>query len=216
MIIEQDQYDAKEIEYGKWLFSGPCDFKLGITTIDQLQQSDFPEIAFAGLSNVGKSSLVNALTGRKTLAKTSSTPGRTKQLNFFLLRENLMIVDLPGYGYAKASKKDIKVWTDLTIDYLKGRPNLKRVCLLIDSRRHVKENDHKVMDILDDAAVPYQIILTKCDKSKKDDVDKIISDIKVAAMRHTALHPNIIITSSRDASGINLLRAELANLSKRD
>jgi GTP-binding protein len=208
IMTEKEQ---AELEKGKWLFSGNCDFKIGATKLEHIQESDINEVAFAGLSNVGKSSLVNSLTGRKTLARTSNTPGRTTQLNFFLLRDQLTLVDLPGYGYAMASKRDIHGWTTLTKQYLKGRPNLRRVCLLIDSRRGIKQSDREIMDLLDDSAVTYQLILTKIDKVKKLDVEKIISDIKAEAHKHIALHPDVIPTSSRDNIGIDILRAELAS-----
>jgi GTP-binding protein len=204
-------HTPEQLAKGKMLFSGNCEFKIGATEIGHIPDSDIPEVAFSGLSNVGKSSLINALTGRNSLARTSQTPGRTRQLNFFLLRDMLTLVDLPGYGYAKASKTDIAGWTSLTRQFLKGRPNLKRVCVLIDARRGVKDSDRKVMDLLDDAAVTYQIVLTKSDKVKKLDVDKIISDIKAEAHKHIALHPDVIATSSHDAIGIDILRAELAS-----
>ena len=200
----------EEIDNGKWLFSGECEFKIGATKISVIPDSTFNEVAFCGLSNVGKSSLINSLTGRNSLARTSQNPGRTRQLNFFLLREKLMLVDLPGYGFARASKSEIKGWTNLIYDFLKGRPNLRRVCLLIDSRRGLKDSDRKVMDIMDDAAVAYQIILTKVDKVKKTDVEKIISVIKNEAHKHIALHPEIISTSSKDNLGLDVLKAELA------
>lgn len=200
-----------DIPTGNWLFSGSCDFKIGATQIEHIPDWPYPEVAFAGLSNVGKSSLINALTGRKTLAKTSQTPGRTRQLNFFLLREKLVLVDLPGYGYARASKKDIAGWTSLTLKYLKGRPNLQRVCLLVDARRGVKDSDREIMDILDESAVNYQIILTKIDKVKKNDVEKIISAIKAEAHKHSALHPEVVPTSSEDNLGIEDVRAILAS-----
>lgn len=204
------EFTEEQIKHGKWLFSGECEFKIGATKSEHIPDSDVSEVAFAGISNVGKSSLINAITGRKTLARTSQTPGRTRQLNFFLVREHITIVDLPGYGFAKASKKDIGVWTKLTREYLKGRPNLQRVCLLIDSRRGLKDSDRKIMDLLDESAVNYQLILTKTDKIKKQDVEKIISAIKSEAYKHTALHPDVMITSSKDNIGIDILRAELA------
>lgn len=205
-------YTEAQIEQGKYLFSGECKFIAGSTAISNLPNNILPEIAFAGASNVGKSSIVNALTGRRTLARTSSNPGHTKQLNFFQLREALVLVDLPGYGYARAAKSSIAEWTGLTKDYLRGRPNLKRICLLIDSRRNLKPGDIEIMNLMDEVAVIYQIVLTKIDKVKKDDVDKIISAIKASAKKHTAMHPEIIATSSREGYGIEALRAELTML----
>ncbi len=205
-------YTEENIEQGRWLFAGECEFKVGATKISQIpDMPDINEIAFCGLSNVGKSSLINALTERKTLVRVSGNPGCTRQINFFLLRKDLMLVDLPGYGYAKVSKSSRADWGKLITSYLKGRPQLKRVCLLIDSRRGLKETDNKIMDLLDEVAVIYQIILTKVDKSKKNDVEKIISDIKINAHKHTALHPEIIQTSSRDNVGLDILRAQLSN-----
>ena len=205
-------YTEEQIEAANHLFKGECNFIAGSTAVSNLPVNDLPEIAFAGASNVGKSSIVNALTGRRTLVRTSSNPGHTKQLNFFKLREALVLVDLPGYGYARASKESIAGWTGFTRDYLRGRQNLKRICLLIDSRRNLKPGDIEIMNLLDEVAVIYQIILTKIDKVKKDDVEKIISAIKASAKKHTAMHPEIIATSSRDGWGIETLRAELAML----
>lgn len=205
-------YTPEQIENGNHLFSGECNFIAGSTAMSNLPDNKLTEIAFAGSSNVGKSSIVNALTGRRTLARTSSNPGHTKQLNFFNLRDKIVLVDLPGYGYAKASKTAIAEWTEFTRDYLRGRANLKRICLLIDSRRPLKPTDIATMNIMDESAVIYQIVLTKVDKVKKSDVDKIISAIKTSAKKHTAMHPDIIATSSRDGTGIEQLRAELAAL----
>lgn len=202
----------EQIERGRWLFAQECTFIMGAVALDGLPDTDLTEIAFVGRSNVGKSSLVNALTGRKTLARTSNTPGRTQQINFFRLQEALMLVDLPGYGYAKASKTDIQAWTSLIFDYLRGRPSLRRVCLLIDARHGLKPTDIEVMSDLDKSAVSYQIVLTKCDKVKPAALDQIESDTAVRIAKHVAAHPQIIRTSSVKVDGMEMLRAELALL----
>jgi GTP-binding protein len=178
----------------------------------QLPEFALPEVAFAGRSNVGKSSLVNALTGQTTLARTSNTPGRTRQLNFFDLGSRLLLVDLPGYGYAKAPKTEIKRWTALTQDYLQGRPTLRRVCLLIDARRGVRDTDKEVMSALDTAAVSYQLVLTKADKVKQAELARVIDATQKLRPRHVALHPRIATTSAQKGTGIADLRAELAAL----
>jgi GTP-binding protein len=172
-----------------------------------------PEVAFAGRSNVGKSSLLNALTGRKTLARTSNTPGRTRLLNFFGL-EGLILVDLPGYGYARASKTDIARWNRLTEGYLKGRSQLRRICLLIDARHGLKANDEKVMTELDEAAVSYQIVLTKADKMKPGPLQRLVAETEAAVARHPAAHPQCHVTSSQSGAGIAELRAALAALAE--
>lgn len=205
-----EPYSPKQIERGRWLFSGDCQFKIGAANFTQIPESPIDEIAFVGRSNVGKSSLMNALTGRNTLARVSHTPGRTKQINFFSLRDLIMLVDLPGYGYAKASKKEVKGWNNLIIMYLRGRPNLRRVCLLIDARHGLKDSDREIMHLLDDVAVNYQIVLTKCDKVKKADEEKIISSITSNVGQYPALHPEIIATSSHKKLGVEDLRAALA------
>lgn len=201
-----------DIEIGRWLFSGECRFIIGAVKIDDIPAINCPEIGFIGSSNVGKSSLINALTSRKTLAKVSHTPGRTRQLNFFLLREKLCLVDMPGYGYAEASKKSIQSWSQLIHDYLKGRSGLKRVFILVDSRRGVRENDFQYMTLLDNLGVSYQIILTKIDKCKKHDLDKAIDLIKSKAPHHVAMHPFVITVSSRDGTNLEYLRAEISAL----
>src|SRR6185436_14500502 len=153
-------------EAGRLLFAQACDFVLGAATLDNIPQTRLPEVAFVGRSNVGKSSLVNALTGRKTLARVSNTPGRTREINFFNLGGRLMLADLPGYGYAKVSKAEHARWTELIFAYLRGRPNLRRAVVLIDARRAPLPNDIEVMELLDRAAVSYQLVLTKVDKLK--------------------------------------------------
>jgi GTP-binding protein len=169
-----------------------------------------PEICFAGRSNVGKSSLVNALTGRRMLARTSQTPGRTRQLIFFALANRLQLVDLPGYGYAAAPKADIKAWTGLTRKFLAGRPSLQRVFLLIDSRRGVGRADQEIMGLLDEAAVSWAVVLTKSDKLKPAQIDKIVKVSSVTISRHVAAYPEIFTTSSETKDGIEYLRAHIA------
>jgi GTP-binding protein len=207
--------DAAALEAGRKLFAGPCEFVAGAATVESLPPTSLPEIAFAGRSNVGKSSLVNALTGRKTLARTSSSPGHTRQLNFFDLAGRLMLVDLPGYGFAAASKGQIAQWTSLAALYLKGRPTLKRVLVLIDARHGVKDKDEETMTSLDKAAVNYQLVLTKIDQVKSTAARQATLDAtaKVAA-RHGAAHPEVLATSAARGDGIAPLRAALAALAQ--
>ena len=169
-----------------------------------------PEIAFAGRSNVGKSSLVNALTGRRTLARVSASPGATRQINFFDLAGRFTLVDLPGYGFARVSKSTKEIWQDLASAYLRGRPTLKRVCLLIDLRHGVKDSDHETMKNLDKAAVSYQLVLTKTDRLKAADVPRAIAAAAAAIRKHGAAHPDVLPTSSETGFGIAELRAEIA------
>lgn len=208
----EDSFDDDEIEAGRYLFAQNCTFLLGAAGLDQIPNSSMPEIAFAGRSNVGKSSLVNALTGRKTLARTSHTPGRTQQVNFFDLGERMMIADMPGYGYAKAPKDTVEKWTRLVNAYLKGRQQLMRVLVLIDARHGIKDVDRKVMKMLDTAAVSYQVVLTKADKVKAGPLEKLLENMHGELARHVASHPIIRCTSSAKGQGIEELRAELARL----
>ena len=201
-----------ELEAGRKLFAQRCDFVMAGVKPDDVPASAQPEIAFAGRSNVGKSSLVNALTGRKTLARASNTPGRTRQLIFFDLAGRLMLTDLPGYGYAKAPKQDIALWTGLTRAYLKGRPQLRRVLLLIDSRHGIKDSDREVMGTLDKAAVSYQVVLTKADKPRPAEVEACAAAAGAELARHVAAHPTVAVTSAETGLGIAELRAELATL----
>lgn len=210
----RDENDARRIEAGRLLFAKECQFVAGAATEDMLPELYLTEVAFAGRSNVGKSSLINALTNRNTLARTSNTPGRTQQINFFNLGGQLHLVDLPGHGYAKASKQKISIWTDLVNSYLKGRSTLRRVLLLIDARHGLKETDREVMDMLDVAAVSYQIILTKVDKSNQNDVKSITKKIEAELAKRPAAHPEIMLTSSVKGTGIETLRAELASLAE--
>lgn len=181
-----------------------AEFVLGMSDLTQLPDNDIPEVAFAGRSNVGKSSLLNALTGRRDLARTSNTPGRTQQLNFFNLSDRLYLVDMPGYGYAKVSKKMRSEWDTLIFDYLRGRPNLRCVFVLIDSRHGLKDSDEMLMEMLDDAAVPYRIILTKVDKQKN--AAPVIRDVEEKLAAHAAAWPQVLVTSSDDKIGIEDVR----------
>ncbi len=204
--------DADAEEAGRRLFAAPCTFVAGAASAAAIPPDTLPEIAFAGRSNVGKSSLVNALTGRRMLARVSHTPGRTQQLNFFDLGGRLMLVDLPGYGFAQASKKQVADWTGLTRRYLKGRPSLRRVLLLIDARHGIKEPDRPIMALLDEAAVSYQAVLTKVDKVKPDELAARLAATAEELARHVAAHPAIHLTSAHDGTGIATLRAGLSAL----
>jgi GTP-binding protein len=192
------------------LFAGSCNFIAAANNMKALPPVSLPEICFAGRSNAGKSSLVNALTGRRMLARTSQTPGRTRQLIFFAMENRLQLVDLPGYGYAAAPKTDIKAWTGLTRKFLAGRPSLQRVFLLIDSRRGVGPADEDIMGLLDEAAVSWAVVLTKTDKLKPAQIDKIVTDTSVTISRHVAAYPEIFTTSSETKDGIEYLRAHIA------
>lgn len=204
--------DIPELEAGRKLFAAPCRFLLSVAEMGQLPPGELPEVAFAGRSNVGKSSLVNALTGRKTLARTSNTPGRTQQLNFFDLGGRLMLVDLPGYGYAQAGKGEVKRWTALTRAFLRGRTQLRRVLLLIDARHGLKPNDREVMGELDKAAVVYQVVLTKADKVKPAELQRLVAQTERELATHVAAHPHLAVTSAVKGTGVAELRAALAEL----
>ncbi len=204
-----EDFTPQELEEARKLFAGPCDFMLGVAALKQLPPADTPEIAFAGRSNVGKSSLVNALTGRKTLAKTSNTPGRTQQLNFFNLGGRLFMVDMPGYGYAKVSKSQRDEWTQLIFDYLRGRPTLQCVFILIDARHGLKDTDIELMKMLDEAAVQYRIVFTKSDKSKSHELKILIEDTSAVLKKHAAGFPFTHPTSANKGTGIAELRATI-------
>ena len=208
------EYDAAELEVGRLLFARECTFLLGVARLNQLPDDVLPEIAFAGRSNVGKSSLLNALTGRKALARTSNTPGRTQQLNFFDLGKRAMLVDMPGYGYAKAPKPQVDAWTRLVEDYLRGRVGLRKLCLLIDARHGVKPVDREIMDLLEAAAVVFQVVLTKTDKAKR--LDDLVRNTAAVVDGYRAGAPEILLTSARRGEGIPELRAELAKLALDD
>ncbi len=210
------EFTDSELARGEALFRTPCDFVLGAVAVDGLPQDGRPEIAFAGRSNVGKSSLINALTGRKTLARVSVTPGRTRELNFFTLGPNgpegAYLVDMPGYGYAKVSRSAVKGWTRLIEDYLKGRRELKRVFLLIDARHGLKANDRDTMKLMDESAVSYQGVLTKADKPKQSELEAVIAKTEAELAKHPAAFPHLLVTSANEGVGIPELRATIAGL----
>lgn len=201
--------DPELVESARRLFAGPIAFLKSAPGLQFLPDPDVPEVAFAGRSNVGKSSLLNALTGRHGLARTSNTPGRTQELNLFDVGEPLVfrLVDMPGYGFAEAPKDVVRKWKHLVNDYLRGRPNLKRVLLLIDSRHGLKPVDREVMELLDKAAVSYQLVLTKGDKLKPTQLAAIHAQVAEDARKHPAAHPEIIATSAEKGIGIPELRA---------
>lgn len=200
---------ARTVEDARRLFAGPIAFQLSAPKLEFLPPADIPEVAFAGRSNVGKSSLLNALTGRNGLARTSNTPGRTQELNLFQVGEPpvMRLVDMPGYGYAEAPKDMLRQWAFLVNDYLRGRSTLKRVLVLVDSRHGLKPVDLEIMEMLDKAAVSYQIVLTKGDKIKPTALAKIAQDVGEHARTHPAAHPLLIPTSSETKLGIPELRA---------
>lgn len=213
--MAEEAHPPESIETARRLFAGPCEFMLGVTRMDALPEEAGPEIAFAGRSNVGKSSLLNALTGRKGLARASNTPGRTQEINYFDLGGVLRLVDLPGYGYAKATRKDIEAWSKLTRDFLRGRAALRRICVLIDARHGLKEPDLDVMKMLDSAAVNYQVVLTKIDKIKPTELAALRETTAAAIARRPAAHPVIRSTSTVTSEGLSDLRADLAALAER-
>lgn len=209
---DSDEDREAAIERGRLLFALPCGFVTAAARLDQVPASALPEIAFAGRSNVGKSSLINALTGRNTLARTSNTPGRTQLLNFFDLGGRLTLTDLPGYGYAEAPKSTVENWTRLVDAYLRGRAPLRRVLLLVDARRGIKGIDREVMTMLDRSAVSYQVILTKCDKLKPTPLADLVARTAAELVKHTAGHPDVLTTSARTQDGMADLRATLGEL----
>ena len=205
-------FSAKEIEAGRRLFAGSWDFSRACPDLDSLPPMKGIEIAFAGRSNVGKSSLINALTARKALARTSHTPGRTQELIFFTGVENLTLVDMPGYGYAAVPKLKVAAWTGLIHDYLLGRANLARVYVLIDARHGLKDTDDAVFDTLASAAVSHQIVLTKADQISSKELESRITETKAALSRRAAAFPEVLATSARTGAGIAELRAAIVRL----
>ncbi|WP_224813515.1 ribosome biogenesis GTP-binding protein YihA/YsxC [Hasllibacter sp. MH4015] len=207
-----DAPDEATAERGRKLFAGNTDFLKGVVAMDGLPDADRIEVCFAGRSNVGKSTLINALTGRKGLARASNTPGRTQEINFFTLADSHFLVDLPGYGFAEAPLPVVQQWQALLKAYLQGRANLRRAFVLIDGRHGVKAVDEEIMSLLDSAAVPFQAVLTKADKVKGRDRDAALKRTRDALAKHPAAFPEIIETSSEKGTGIPTLRAAIATL----
>lgn len=207
-----DEPDEFARENGRKLFTGEIDFLKGVVAMNGLPPADRIEVCFAGRSNVGKSSLINALTGRKALARASNTPGRTQEINFFTIVETHYLVDLPGYGFANAPIAVVEKWQRLLKAYLSGRPSLRRVFVLIDARHGAKKVDEEIMTLLDRSAVTFQAVLTKTDKLKKTDLEKSLAQTRSALARHPAAFPEIVLTSSEKGDGIETLRAIIANL----
>lgn len=204
--------DETSAERGRLLFAGPVEFLKGVVAMPGLPPADRVEVCFAGRSNVGKSSLINALTGRKALARASNTPGRTQEINFFTAGDSHYIVDLPGYGFAQAPKAVVEKWQALLRAYLAGRPNLRRAFVLIDARHGVKDVDHEIMALLDRAAVTFQVVLTKADKIGAADRTRVLDQVRGALARHPAAFPELILTSSEKGEGVATLRASIAGL----
>jgi GTP-binding protein len=200
------------LERGRLMFARPWQHVAGASDARSLPAATETEVAFAGRSNVGKSSLINALSGQKALARTSRTPGRTRELNLFSAGTGLAIVDMPGYGYARASKTDTAAWGKLVTDYLRGRPGLRRVYLLVDARHGLKDSDLETMTIIDKAAVSCQVVLTKIDELRTAEVPATIAAVTTAISKRATTHPTVLATSSDKGTGIDLLRAEIADL----
>lgn len=206
------EVSAEEIERGRLMFAAETDFLKGVVAMDGLPPADRLEVCFAGRSNVGKSSLINALTGRKGLARASNTPGRTQEINFFTRGDTRYLVDLPGYGYANAPLKVVEKWQRLLKAYLSGRQTLRRAFVLVDARHGVKPVDEEIFTLLDKAAVTFQVVLTKADKVKLNDRDVVLAQVRKALTKHPAAFPEIVLTSSEKGDGIETLRAIIATL----
>lgn len=204
--------EAQALETGRLLFAGPVDFLKGVVAMNGLPDADRIEVCFAGRSNVGKSSLINAVTGRKAIARASNTPGRTQEINFFTAGEHLYLVDLPGYGYANAPLPVVEKWQKLLKSYLAGRQTLRRTFVLIDARHGAKAVDEEIMSLLDKAAVTFQVVMTKIDKVKQGDLDASLARTRAALSKHPAAFPEILLTSSEKGDGIDVLRAIIATL----
>ncbi|EAR52457.1 GTP-binding protein [Oceanicola granulosus HTCC2516] len=204
--------DAPEREAGRRLFAGEVTFVKGVVAMSGLPGADRPEVCFAGRSNVGKSTLINALTGRKALARASNTPGRTQEINYFALADSHYLVDLPGYGFANAPVAVVAKWQALLKQYLQGRQTLRRAFVLIDARHGAKAVDEEIMALLDSAAVTFQCVLTKADKIKASERDRVLDQVRATLARHPAAYPEIVLTSSEKGDGIETLRAIVAGI----
>jgi GTP-binding protein len=204
--------DPALLERGRKLFAGGADFLKGVVAMDGLPPPDRLEVCFAGRSNVGKSSLINALTGRKGLARASNTPGRTQEINYFTLSDSLYLVDLPGYGFANAPVPIVEKWQRLLKAYLAGRAPLRRAFVLIDTRHGVKAVDEEILSLLDASAVPFQVVMTKADKVKAPDREKVLTQVRGALAKHPAAYPELLMTSSEKGDGIATLRATIAGI----
>ncbi|MCH1412973.1 MAG: ribosome biogenesis GTP-binding protein YihA/YsxC [Rhodobacteraceae bacterium] len=207
-----EELDESKKELGRLLFSKETSFVKGVVDMPGLPDPDKIEVCFSGRSNVGKSSLINALTGRKGLARASNTPGRTQEINFFSIPDNHYLVDLPGYGYANAPIKVVEKWQNLLKRYLAGRQSLRRAFVLVDGRHGVKKVDTEIMSMLDSSAVTFQVVLTKLDKVKEKDQENIMEQVRTSLQKHPAAFPEIILTSSENGSGIQTLRSVIATL----
>ena len=216
VFTEAAEPDAAALERGRLLFAGPCDFVKGVVAMDGLPPADRVEVCFAGRSNVGKSSLINALTGRKALARASNTPGRTQEINFFALGPDPQtaryLVDLPGYGFAEAPKPVVAKWQALLKAYLAGRPTLRRVFLLVDGRHGIKAADEEIMGLLDRSAVTFQVVLTKADKMTAAALAEVVAGVKAGLAKHAAAFPEIVVTSAETGAGLGTLRAIVASV----
>ena len=204
--------ETEEAEKGRLLFAAGSEFLKGVVAMDGIPPGDKIEVCFAGRSNVGKSTLINAVTGRKALARASNTPGRTQEINFFTIADSHYLVDLPGYGFANAPVKVVEKWQRLLKAYLSGRANLRRAFVLIDSRHGVKAVDEEIMDLLDKSAVPFQVVLTKADKIKQAEMPGLLDQVRGALAKHPAAYPEIVATSSEKGVGIPTLRAIIAGI----
>ncbi len=204
--------DEESRERGRKLFAGPVEFLRGVVAMSGLPPADRAEVCFAGRSNVGKSTLINALTGRKGIARASNTPGRTQQINYFVLGQSHYLVDLPGYGYANAPLEVVRTWQDLLRAYLAGRPTLRRAFVLIDARHGIKPVDEEIMSLLDSAAVTFQCVLTKADKVKAKDREAVLAQVRQKLAAHPAAFPELILTSAEKGEGLATLRATIAAL----